>query len=90
MSSITPCLSCQRAVRQIARAFALFVFMLVSTCVSATQQKAPVAIAIHGGAGTLNAADFTDALKTSYLSKMTEALRAGHEILLAGGSSLPT
>jgi L-asparaginase / beta-aspartyl-peptidase len=66
----------------------LFAVILVSVSALATQQTTPVAIAIHGGAGTLNAADLTDDLKAAYLSKMTEALRTGHDILRSGGASV--
>ena len=62
--------------------------MVTTASALASQQTAPVAIAIHGGAGTLSAADLTDDLKAAYLGKMTEALRTGHNLLLSGGSSV--
>ncbi|MCR9259518.1 MAG: isoaspartyl peptidase/L-asparaginase [Pseudomonadaceae bacterium] len=87
-SSITSCFALQRVTRQIARAVPLFALVLLSASAFATQQAAPVAIAIHGGAGTLKAADLTDDLKAAYLSKMTDALRTGHDILRSGGASV--
>ncbi len=47
-----------------------------------------VAIAIHGGAGTITRANMTDELEGRYRAKLTDALQAGHEILSDGGSSI--
>ncbi len=48
----------------------------------------PVAIAIHGGAGTIDVAKMTDAERVAYRQGLTAALEAGHDILQAGGTSL--
>ena len=45
-------------------------------------------IAIHGGAGALARGSLTPAREAAYLAKLEEALRAGHAVLAAGGSSL--
>lgn len=46
------------------------------------------AIAIHGGAGTLSAADLTPESERAYRAGLERALRAGFSILEAGGASL--
>ena len=46
------------------------------------------AIAIHGGAGTLSAADLTPESDRAYRAGLERALRAGYAILERGGSSL--
>lgn len=46
------------------------------------------AIAIHGGAGTLSAADLTPENERGYRAGLERALRAGFAILDAGGASL--
>jgi beta-aspartyl-peptidase (threonine type) len=48
----------------------------------------PVAIAVHGGAGVIDRATMTPERETAYRAALEEALRAGHAILVAGGSSL--
>ncbi len=52
------------------------------------QPEARVAIAIHGGAGTITRSNMTDELEQRYRAKLTEALRAGHELLVDGKSSV--
>ena len=57
----------------------------------ATAQDAPrrdIAIAIHGGAGTISRGDLTPEAEAAYRGKLEEALRAGYAILERGGSSL--
>jgi beta-aspartyl-peptidase (threonine type) len=49
---------------------------------------APVAIAIHGGSGTINKGEFTPERENEIRATLEQAVRAGHEILTAGGSSL--
>jgi L-asparaginase / beta-aspartyl-peptidase len=51
-------------------------------------QQSPVAIAIHGGAGTIQREKMTPELEDEYRAKLTESLQAGHAILTAGGSCL--
>ena len=45
-------------------------------------------LVMHGGAGTITRAGMTPELEAEYRAKMTEAMRAGHAVLAAGGSSL--
>ena len=46
------------------------------------------AIAVHGGAGALSAADLTPAGQRTYRDGLERALRAGFDILASGGPSL--
>ncbi|WP_088328438.1 isoaspartyl peptidase/L-asparaginase [Lacimicrobium sp. SS2-24] len=48
----------------------------------------PVAIAIHGGAGTINKDNMSAEKEREYRSKLEQAVKAGHAVLAAGGSSL--
>ncbi|WP_252176243.1 isoaspartyl peptidase/L-asparaginase [Endozoicomonas sp. 4G] len=48
----------------------------------------PVAIAIHGGAGTILKANMTPELEKAYHAELEEALKAGHKVLKKGGSSV--
>jgi len=53
------------------------------------QQSAPRwGIVIHGGAGTIRRDQMTPEREQAYRAKLEEAVRAGHAILAAGGSSL--
>ncbi|MGA7964541.1 MAG: isoaspartyl peptidase/L-asparaginase [Gammaproteobacteria bacterium] len=45
----------------------------------------PIAIVIHGGAGTIDRGDMTPAQEKAYRAKLTEALEAGHTVLEKGG-----
>ncbi len=45
-------------------------------------------IVIHGGAGNILKENMTDSLETAYKTVLEEAIRAGHEILAGGGTSL--
>src|SRR5688500_799164 len=47
-----------------------------------------IAIAIHGGAGTLDKAGMTPAMKLAFEAGLREAITAGHDILKNGGSAL--
>lgn len=49
--------------------------------------EAPVAIVIHGGAGTILKKDITPAQRLAYHAALREAVRRGHQILEAGGNS---
>jgi beta-aspartyl-peptidase (threonine type) len=51
-------------------------------------QAAPVAIAIHGGAGVIDRARMTPELEQAYRSGLAAALDAGYAVLERGGSSL--
>ncbi len=45
------------------------------------------AIVIHGGAGTIARADMTDEKETEIRAALEESVQAGHQVLLAGGTS---
>ena len=47
----------------------------------------PMAIAVHGGAGTISDQELTAVVEAEYRGKLTEALRVGHARLQAGRSS---
>lgn len=48
----------------------------------------PIAIAIHGGAGTMNRADLTDEKEQAIHATLSRALQAGHERLEQGDSAV--
>jgi L-asparaginase / beta-aspartyl-peptidase len=50
--------------------------------------RGPVAIAIHGGAGTILRANMTPEREAQYRAALEEALRAGHAVLTRGGAAL--
>ena len=47
----------------------------------------PIAIVVHGGAGTINRSRMTDLVESAYRSKLMEAVEAGYAVLKQGGSS---
>lgn len=49
---------------------------------------APIAIAIHAGSGTINKGDFSEDKELEIRKTLERAVRTGHAILSAGGSSL--
>lgn len=51
------------------------------------EEQAPVAIAIHGGAGTILKANLTPEQDKAYRDKLNEAVTAGYAVLKNGGSS---
>ena len=48
----------------------------------------PIAIAIHGGAGTIRRSAMTPEAEAEYRAVLTQALQAGHAVLKRGGTSL--
>jgi len=56
--------------------------------IGTTDDTAPVAIAIHGGAGTLKPELMSPERETQYRATLGQAVQAGHRILATGGSSL--
>ncbi len=48
----------------------------------------PVAIAIHGGAGTIDRGRLSDEQEANIRAALTAAAQAGHQVLAEGGSSL--
>lgn len=62
--------------------------MLGSTPLSADDHKPhDIAIAIHGGAGTITRANLTEEQEQAYRNKLTQALQAGYAVLDEGGDS---
>lgn len=47
-----------------------------------------IAIAVHGGAGTLDPATMTPEKEAAYRDALSTAVRRGHDVLAAGGSSI--
>jgi beta-aspartyl-peptidase (threonine type) len=45
-------------------------------------------LVVHGGAGTIRRADMTLAQDSAYRAKLTQAIRAGYDVLRADGTSL--
>ena len=52
------------------------------------QAQPPFAIAIHGGSGAIEKGEFPAAREAEIRTTLEQAVRAGHAILAAGGSSL--
>ncbi len=48
----------------------------------------PLALVIHGGAGTIKRENMTEEMETAYRAKLEEALDAGYQVLESGGSSV--
>jgi beta-aspartyl-peptidase (threonine type) len=48
----------------------------------------PIAIAIHGGSGTINKGDFSPEKENEIRQTLERAVRSGHAVLADGGSSL--
>jgi beta-aspartyl-peptidase (threonine type) len=65
----------------------LLAFCLVLALPSSAQ-NGPVAIAIHGGAGTITRDNMTPEAEEAYRQALETALRAGHAVLEAGGTSM--
>lgn len=68
--------------------------LLASICVlpaaaaPAPQADHPIAIVMHGGAGTIRREDMTPAQEAAYRAKMSEALKTGYAVLEKGGKAL--
>lgn len=62
----------------------LFLSVLLTTPAIAEN---PIALAIHGGAGTITKARLTDEKEAQYRAKLSESLNAGYLVLKNGGSS---
>ncbi len=65
---------------------ACFIASTFSTLTFANEQ--PIAIAIHGGAGTIEKSRFTPEREKAYRAKLKEAVEAGYSVLDNGGNSL--
>lgn len=55
---------------------------------NAAPANPPIAIVIHGGAGTISPKDMTPALEAEYRSTLRQALTTGYAVLKKGGTSL--
>ena len=55
---------------------------------SVLSEESPLAIAIHGGAGTIGKAKFSPEQEKAYRAKLSEAVEAGYSVLEKGGESL--
>ncbi|QDP01392.1 isoaspartyl peptidase/L-asparaginase family protein [Thalassotalea sp. PS06] len=53
----------------------------------ANSEQSPIAIAIHGGAGTIAKENFTEQQEQAYRQKLEEAVNTGYKVLAEGGSS---
>lgn len=51
-------------------------------------QKPNFGLVIHGGAGTILKKNMSDSLELAYRQKLEEAIKAGHDILKNGGTSM--
>src|SRR5579863_10578650 len=68
----------------------LFLFFPVASMAAAPPVTAnhPIAIVIHGGAGTLTRQDMTPQMEAEYRAVLKQALDAGYAVLKQGGESL--
>ena len=71
----------------------IFLFSVLSICCcSEKNQKSiinqPIAIVVHGGAGTILKKNMSDEKEKLYKEKLKEAISIGYQILKDGGSSL--
>lgn len=66
----------------------LLIFLLFASPLFLAAQSAPIAIAIHGGAGFVDSTKLTPELRARYQAKLTEAVMRGYTILKEGGTSL--
>jgi len=66
----------------------LGVTAMIATPHATAAQRTPFAIAVHGGSGTIEKGEFSTEKENEIRAALERAVRAGHEILAAGGSSL--
>jgi beta-aspartyl-peptidase (threonine type) len=73
----------------LARACALLgVTAMIATATATAAPQVPFAIAVHGGSGTIEKGEFSPDKENEIRAALEQAVRAGHGILAAGGSSL--
>lgn len=65
----------------------LLIVSFITSC-AAQEKTSNVAIAIHGGAGTIKPENMNDSLQKVYEAKLEEAISAGHQVLKSGGSAM--
>jgi beta-aspartyl-peptidase (threonine type) len=75
-------------VEQLTIGFALVAASLWMVGSARAQPTRPVAIAIHGGAGTITRANMAPEKEAAYRAGLEQALRAGHAVLENGGTSM--
>lgn len=68
--------------------FLLFTFVMCLCHVIYAQMGNKIAIAIHGGAGTIRKENMSAEMEAEYRAKLEEALKAGYKVLEEGGTSL--
>ena len=67
----------------------LYCMLLVACwCLPSLTDPAPVAFAIHGGAGTILRSEMTPDQETRVRGMLATAVRAGHQVLLDDGSAI--
>ena len=64
------------------------ILALSSTSATVNAAETPFAIAIHGGAGTIQKSEFTPEREQAYRAKLQEAVETGYAVLDKGGESL--
>jgi beta-aspartyl-peptidase (threonine type) len=81
--------SIYRSIALLIKSLLIMLMVFDTTLASATPEisNQPVAIIIHGGAGTIKQALMSDELEAEYRAVLNEAVTRGHTILLKGGSS---
>jgi beta-aspartyl-peptidase (threonine type) len=62
--------------------------LLISQQAVSESVSKPIAIAIHGGAGTIERSKMSAEQEAAYHAKLAEALKVGHAVLKAGGSAV--
>jgi beta-aspartyl-peptidase (threonine type) len=69
---------------------AILIALLTGVAVTtlAAEKETPIAIAIHGGSGTIEKGEFSPEREQEVRAALESAVRAGHEVLASGGSSL--
>lgn len=67
---------------------AICCLLLLGADAAANGDNAPVALALHGGAGTIERAQLGEELEQSIRADLEAALDAGHTLLVEGGTAL--
>ncbi len=66
----------------------LLALLILTTMTLPALSDTPFAIAIHGGAGTIERGNLSQEQETRIRSALTQSVQAGHDVLSEGGSSL--
>ena len=72
---------------QLAMLAMIFYFSLGASLNALGADKHPVAIVIHGGAGTIRRELMSPEIEAEYRAILSKAILSGHKVLTAGGSS---